>query len=53
MSGFNDPVVTIYWAGPAVMLLAFVITLFFKVPPLRTRSALQEKLDNAALEGLA
>ncbi|MGV8908335.1 MAG: DHA2 family efflux MFS transporter permease subunit [Propionicimonas sp.] len=53
MAGFNDSVVTIYWVGLAVMLIAFVITLFFTVPPLRTRSALQEKSDNAALEGLA
>ncbi|MFZ1284910.1 MAG: MFS transporter, partial [Propionicimonas sp.] len=56
MSGFNDSVVTIYWVGLAVMLVAFVITWFFRVPPLRTRSALQEKSDlsdSAALEGLA
>jgi len=35
------------------MLVAFVITLFYKVPPLRTRSALQEKSDlrEAMLEG--
>jgi EmrB/QacA subfamily drug resistance transporter len=55
MSGFNDSVVTIYWVGLGVMLLAFVITWFFKVPPLRTRSALQEKSDlrdNALLEGI-
>ena len=56
MSGFNDSVVTIYWVGLAVMLVAFVITWFFRVPPLRTRSALQEKSDlsdSAAVEGLA
>ncbi len=53
MVGFNDSVVTIYWVALGVMLLAFVITLFYKVPPLRTRSALQEKSDSAALEGLA
>lgn len=55
MSGFNDSVVTIYWVGLVVMLIAFVISLFFKVPPLRTRSALQEKSDlrdNALLEGI-
>ena len=54
MSGFSDSVVTIYWVGLGVMLLAFVITWFFRVPPLRTRSALQEKSemhDNAPLEG--
>jgi EmrB/QacA subfamily drug resistance transporter len=54
MVGFNDSVVTIYWFGLAVMLLAFGITLFYRVPALRTRSALQEKSDlqnNAMLEG--
>jgi X-X-X-Leu-X-X-Gly heptad repeat protein len=53
MVGFNDSVVTIYWVALAVMLVAFVITLFYKVPPLRTRSALQEKSDlrEAMLEG--
>jgi len=53
MVGFNDSVVTIYWVAFGVMLLAFGITLFYKAPPLRTRSALQEKSDNAALEGMA
>jgi X-X-X-Leu-X-X-Gly heptad repeat protein len=53
MVGFSDSVKTIYWVGLVVMLIAFVVALFFKVPPLRTRSALQEKSDNAALEGLA
>jgi len=45
MVGFNSSVVTIYWLGLGVMLLAFVITWFFKVPPLRERSALQEIAD--------
>ena len=39
--------VTIYWVGLGVMLLAFVLTWFFRVPPLRTRSAMQEKADAA------
>jgi len=43
LNGFNDSVVTIYWVGLAVMLTAFVLTWFFKVPPLRNRSALEEK----------
>ena len=45
MLGFNESVVTIYWCGLAVMLLAFVITLLYRVPALRTRSALQERAD--------
>lgn len=53
MVGFNDSVVTIYWVALGVMLVAFVIALFYRVPPLRTRSALQEKSDNAALEAMS
>ncbi|MEN0070733.1 MAG: MFS transporter, partial [Propionicimonas sp.] len=45
LTGFTDSVVTIYWAGLAVMLVAFVLTWFFRVPPLRTRSALQERSE--------
>ncbi|MBI5028625.1 MAG: hypothetical protein HZB48_07455 [Actinobacteria bacterium] len=43
-------------AAVAVMLVAFVITWFFRVPPLRTRSALQEKSDlgnTGVVEGMA
>ena len=47
--GFNSSVVTVYWIGLFVILLAFVLTWFFKVPPLRQRSALQEQADNAGL----
>ncbi len=46
LQGFNDSVVTIYWVGLGVMLLAFTFTWFYDVPPLRRRSALQEKHDN-------
>ena len=45
MVGFNDSVVTIYWVGFGVMLVAFVIACFYRVPPLRTRSALEEKSE--------
>jgi EmrB/QacA subfamily drug resistance transporter len=47
--GFNSSVVTVYWIGLLVILLAFVLSWFFKVPPLRQRSALQEQADNAGL----
>ncbi len=47
MAGFNASSVTIYWVGLGVILLAFVLTWFFKVPPLRQRSALQEQHDAA------
>lgn len=45
--GFNTSVVTIYWIGLGVILLAFVISLFFRVPPLRRTSALQQRADEA------
>ena len=47
LNGFTDSVITIYWVGLGVMVLAFVLTLFYDVPPLRNRSALQEKSDLA------
>ncbi|WP_416393626.1 MULTISPECIES: MDR family MFS transporter [unclassified Curtobacterium] len=47
MAGFNASSVTIYWVGLGVILLAFVLTWFFRVPPLRQRSALQEQADAA------
>ncbi|MGN6407580.1 MAG: MDR family MFS transporter [Curtobacterium sp.] len=45
MAGFNASSVTIYRVGLGVILLAFVLTWFFRVPPLRQRSALQERAD--------
>jgi len=45
LAGFNDSAVVVYWVGLSVMLLAFVLTWFFKTPPLRQRSALQERAD--------
>lgn len=48
LTGFNVSAVQIYWVGLAVLLIAFVLALFFKVPPLRQRSALQEQADNEA-----
>lgn len=38
---------TVYWVGFAVILLAFVLSFFFKAPPLRKSSALQEQADDA------
>jgi hypothetical protein len=37
--------VVIYWVGFGVIVLAFILSWFFKVPPLRQRSALQEQAD--------
>jgi len=47
--GFNTSVVLVYWIGLGVILLAFIVSLFFKVPPLRKTSALQEQADKAGL----
>jgi hypothetical protein len=44
--GFNSSVVLVYWIALAVILLAFILTWFFKVPPLRKTSALQERADS-------
>jgi EmrB/QacA subfamily drug resistance transporter len=47
MVGFNSSVNTVYWIGLGVILIAFILTLFFKVPPLRKTSALQQRADEA------
>ena len=47
--GFNDSAVTVYWVAMFVVLAAFILTLFFKTPPLRAKSALQEAADDEAL----
>jgi EmrB/QacA subfamily drug resistance transporter len=47
--GFNSSVIQIYWIGLGVILLAFVLALFFKVPPLRKTSALQQRADEAGI----
>ncbi|BDZ44528.1 hypothetical protein GCM10025866_04370 [Naasia aerilata] len=48
LTGFNTSTVMVFWVGFAVILLAFLLSLFFKVPPLRQRSALQEQADDHA-----
>ena len=47
--GFNQSAVLIYWVGMFVVLIAFVLSLFFRTPPLRDRSALQEAADDEAM----
>ena len=55
--GFNASAVQVYWVAMIVVLVAFVLSLFFKTPPLRAKSALQEaadaKSDAAAAEAAA
>jgi EmrB/QacA subfamily drug resistance transporter len=48
LEGFNASAVTVYWVALFVVLIAFVLTLFFKTPPLRAKSALQEAADDQA-----
>ncbi|MEV7694611.1 MDR family MFS transporter [Microbacterium sp. NPDC089189] len=47
--GFNDSAVAVYRVALGVVLLAFVLSLFFRTPPLRDKSALQEAADDAAV----
>jgi EmrB/QacA subfamily drug resistance transporter len=47
--GFNASVITIYWIGLGVILLAFIISLFFRVPPMRKTSALQQRADEGGM----
>ena len=42
---FNSSAVQVYWVALVVVLVAFVLSLFFKTPPLRAKSALQEAAD--------
>ncbi|MGJ4845826.1 MULTISPECIES: MDR family MFS transporter [unclassified Leifsonia] len=46
--GFNQSAIEVYWVALIVVLIAFVLTWFFKTPPLRAKSALQEAADDAA-----
>ena len=48
LEGFNTATVTVYWVGLAVVVLAFILSLFLKTAPLREKSALQENADNDA-----
>ena len=50
---FNASAVQVYWVAMIVVLIAFVLALFFKTPPLRAKSALQEAADNAAADAAA
>lgn len=45
LTAFNQSTVLVYWVAMFVVLIAFVLTLFFRTPPLRQKSALQEAHD--------
>ncbi|WP_345066351.1 MDR family MFS transporter [Leifsonia kafniensis] len=42
LEGFNAAAVTVFWVSFFVLAFAFVLSFFFKTPPLRKTSALQE-----------
>ncbi|WP_395244888.1 MDR family MFS transporter [Agromyces sp. MMS24-K17] len=46
--GFTESAVAVYRVALIVVLIAFVLTLFFRTPPLRAKSALQEAADERA-----
>ena len=45
---FNDSAVAVYWVAMWVVIVAFILSLFFRTPPLREKSALQEAVDDDA-----
>ncbi|MBW4094061.1 MAG: MFS transporter [Acidobacteria bacterium] len=53
MKGFTSSAIVIYWVGLGVVLIAFVLSWFFRVPPLRQTSALQERADQARSDDAA
>ncbi|MFQ4148635.1 MDR family MFS transporter [Arthrobacter sp. LAPM80] len=46
LTGFTTSTIVIYWVALMVVLVAFVLALFFKTPPLRMKSAMQEAADD-------
>ena len=50
LTGFADATVTVFWVSFAVVAVAFVLSWFLKTPPLRAKSALQERSDAQAAE---
>ena len=49
LTAFNDAAVTVFWVSFCVLAFAFVLSFFFRTPPLRKTSALQEVADEAQL----
>ncbi|KRA24642.1 MFS transporter permease [Microbacterium sp. Root61] len=47
---FNASSVQVYRVAMWVLLVAFILSLFFRTPPLRAKSALQEAADEASAE---
>jgi len=53
LDGFAHSAVAVFRIGISVIVLSLILTFFFKVPPLRARSALQEKKAALMEESLA
>ena len=45
LEGFANATVSVFWVSLAVVVVAFVLSFFLKVTPLRQKSALQENAD--------
>ncbi|WP_413318272.1 MDR family MFS transporter [Agrococcus sp. 1P02AA] len=48
LDGFNTATLAPFWVALAVVVLAFLLAIFFKAPPLRQKSAMEEALDERA-----
>jgi len=48
LQGFANATVTVYFVALTVVLVAFILSFFLKAPPLRAKSALQEKTEQDA-----
>ncbi|HWH25712.1 MAG TPA: MDR family MFS transporter [Pseudolysinimonas sp.] len=48
LQGFANATTTVYWIGLVVVLAAFVLSFFFKTPPLRQKSAIEEAASDKA-----
>ncbi|WP_306233108.1 MDR family MFS transporter [Agrococcus beijingensis] len=48
LDGFSTATTAPFWVGLAVVTVAFVLAIFFKAPPLRQKSAMEEVLDERA-----
>ncbi|MFZ4893647.1 MDR family MFS transporter [Plantibacter sp. Mn2098] len=50
LTGFSNATVSVFWVSFAVVTVAFILSFFLKAPPLRAKSALQERSDQLADE---
>lgn len=48
LDGFNTAAMGPFWVGLAVVAVAFVLAIFFKAPPLRQKSAMEEAQEDRA-----